>query len=584
MTEANPPQRLSAKRRSLLKASVAAAVTAATGTAAKAAPPLFKMYVMIPNNQPARMVWGTLAAAQMARIGIDVVSSFVPFTVISPRRSRGDGKPHQEGGWDCYLERYYYSSIQPVPNTLFHSKLMPPSGQNYYYVNDPVIDASLDAISGTLDATARMNAYRDFEKRWYDTEPMNILFYPQDVIAVNPKLSGFESTTFNPVFFPRPENWKIEGAGDNATAAFASWAPPSSLIPMYSIGYHESNIFGPVYNQLYEYDSWDSKKLVPALATGHTVSEDGKHWVLTLRQGVKWHSGEEFTAEDVKFTWDMIMNKAYGSQLQGALEQMMGSPSAYKVSGKYEITIDLPAYSLLFLNWLVGSMAIMPKHAYQGIRPEGLRGHVASTWNGSYAVTTSDGKSFTAKGGVGTGPWIPQGFDPARRAYRYLRNEAYWKPHTGNVKEFFVVNIQGTDSVLSALKAGEIDAHDPMYDIGSLVSTIEPGWGKVLTFDSYKWQHICYNLRHPVFGTGVDTPLGKRDPSRAAEAAAYIRKAISHAMPRDQIVKEIAGGYGEPGTVPMPFSAPEYDHDMLKPIAYDLDKARHYMELAGYTY
>ena len=58
---------------------------------------------------------------------------------------------------------------------------------------------------------------------------------------------------------------------------------------------------------------------------------------------------------------------------------------------------------------------------------------------------------------------------------------------------------------------------------------------------------------HPVFGTGVDTPLGKQDPSRAAEAAAYIRKAISHAMPREQIVKEIAAGYGKPGTVPMPF-------------------------------
>ena len=104
------------------------------------------------------------------------------------------------------------------------------------------------------------------------------------------------------------------------------------------------------------------------------------------------------------------------------------------------------------------------------------------------------------------------------------------------------------------------------------------------SIDSYKWQHICYNLRHPVFGTGVDTPLGKQVPSRAAEAAAYIRKAISHAMPREQIIKEIASGYGAPGTVPMPFTAPEYDHDALKPIAYDLDIAKQYMEKAGYKY
>ena len=58
-----------------------------------------------------------------------------------------------------------------------------------------------------------MTAIKAFEKRWYDTEPMTILFYPEDAIAVNPKLTGFAATTFNPVFFPQPENWTIAGAG-----------------------------------------------------------------------------------------------------------------------------------------------------------------------------------------------------------------------------------------------------------------------------------------------------------------------------------------------------------------------------------
>jgi ABC-type transport system substrate-binding protein len=413
---------------------------------------------------------------------------------------------------------------------------------------------------------------------------MTVLFYPQDVIAVNPKLSGFDATTYNPVFFPQPEHWTIDGAGPNATAAFASWAPPSTLIPMYSIGYNESNIFGPAYNRLYEYRSWADKTLIPALATGHTMSDDGRHWVITLRQGVKWHSGEEFTAADVKFTWDTLLNKAYGSQMQGTTGQVFGGPGAYKVTGRYELTVDLPAYSIEFMNSILGAFAIMPEHAYKDIKPEAMRGHPASTWLGTYAVKTSDGKTFTARGGVGTGPWIPQGFDPSRKAYKYVRNESYWKPHTGNVRTFFVVNINGTDAVLSALKAGEIDAHDPMYDIGPVASTIDPSWGKVVTFDSYKWQHICYNLKHPVFGVGTDTPLGRADPARGPEAAAFIRQAISHAMPRDQIVKEIAGGFGAPGTVPMAWSAPEYDRDLLKPIAYDLDLARQYMEKAGYKY
>jgi ABC-type transport system substrate-binding protein len=576
-------------RRQFLKTAGATAVTGAAGAVAmpsigKAAAPFFKLYLMIPNNQPARMVWGTFAAQQITKLGIDVVSSFVPFTVIIPRRTKGEGKTHVDGGWDAYLERYYYSSITPVPNNLFRSTALPPSGENYYYVNDPQIDKALDDYGAARDDKTRMEAIHRFEKRWLDTEPMTILFYPQDVIAVNPKLKGYSATTFNPVFFPDPENWTIEGAGSDATAAFASWAPPSNLIPMYTAGYNESNIFGPVYNRLYEYDGWEKKQLVPALAESCTPSEDGKHWDVKLREGVKWHSGEDFTANDVKFTWDAILNKAYTSPFQAAFQRIFGSTNAYKVVGKHQLAVDLPAYTIEFLAWILGAIQIMPEHAYKDIKPETLRGHVANTWLGTYTAKTSDGKSFTAHGGIGTGPWVAAGYDPSRKAYKYTKNESYWKKTPGNVKTFYVVNINGTDSVLSALKAGEIDAHDPMYDIGSLVSTIDPSWGKVQAYDSYKWQHVCYNLRHPVFGTGVETPLGKQDPSRAAEAAAYIRKAFSYAMPREQIVKEIAAGYGVPGTVAMPYTAPEYDHELLKPIAYDLDLAKQYMEKAGYKY
>src|ERR1700679_4242002 len=81
-----------------------------------AAPPFFKLYLMIPNNQPARMIWGTLVARQMSKLGIDVISSYVDFPTIASRRSKGSGKIHPDGGWDAYLERYYYSSVTPLPN------------------------------------------------------------------------------------------------------------------------------------------------------------------------------------------------------------------------------------------------------------------------------------------------------------------------------------------------------------------------------------------------------------------------------------------------------------------------------------
>ncbi len=335
-----------AGRRDVLKTIGGAAVgltAPAVIRSANAAPPFFKLYLMIPNNQPARMIWGTLAAQQMSKLGIDVISSYVDFPTIASRRTKGSGKIHVDGGWDSYLERYYYSSITPLPNSLFMSNLIPPNGPNFYYLSDPEMDKILATYAYTIDPAGRMAAIKAFEKRWYDTEPMTILFYPEDAIAVNPKLTGFSATTFNPVFFPQPENWTIAGSSD-ATAAFASWPPPTSLIPMYTIGYQESNIFGPVYNCLLEYDSWESKKLVSGLAESIDSSADGKHHVIKLRSGVTWHSGEPFTAKDVKFTWDVIMNKAYASAIQGNAMSVFGSADAYKITGPLEITVDLPQY------------------------------------------------------------------------------------------------------------------------------------------------------------------------------------------------------------------------------------------------
>lgn len=575
-------------RRSLLKLGGAGLAASAVPTvltrSALAKEPFFKIYLTIFNNVQSRMIWTDLIGKQIAKLGIDVVTSFHPPSAIIARRASDKGKTFVDGGWDMYSERIYYSGLTPLPEVLFHSRAEPPNGQNYYRINDKVIDSAIERHSRAVDPKERQEAIRDFQKRWYETEPLLMVFYPEDVIITNPKLKGFDSTTYNPVFFPRPENWTIEGATGDVSAAFASWQPPSTLIPMYSSGYNEANIFGPAYNGLFEYENWQTKKVVPALAESHTRSEDGKHWVIKLRKGVKWHSGEEFTAEDVKFTWDRVLDPAYGSLYQSPLKTALGGPEAYKVTGSHEITIDLPEYSSLFEDFVLPVIAMMPAHAYRNIKPEQMRGHTISTWLGTFPVETSSGKVFEAKGAVGTGPWIPQGFDPTRKAYKYIKNENYWKKTPGNVTTFYVVNIQGADAVLSALKAGEIDAHDPMYDVGGLVNTIDPSWGKVNRFDSFKWQQMCLNMAHPVFGTGVDTPLGRKDPSRAAEAAAYVRKAMSHAIPREQIIKNVVSGDGKPGTVPIPFTAAEYAHDLLKPIAYDMDLARKYMEKAGYVY
>jgi peptide/nickel transport system substrate-binding protein len=52
------------------------------------------------------------------------------------------------------------------------------------------------------------------------------------------------------------------------------------------------------------------KSIIPDLATGWSWSEDGTELTFKLRQGVKWHDGEPFTAADIKCTYDLLLGKA----------------------------------------------------------------------------------------------------------------------------------------------------------------------------------------------------------------------------------------------------------------------------------
>lgn len=573
-------------RREALKTIGVGAAAMTVGTVvwapAKAQDHKFSLYLTVFNNNQPRMIWSDLIGKNIAKLGVEVVTSYLSLDELLNRRK--SDAIYRDGGFDMYTERMYYPTLTPQPNIIYSAEAFPPGGENFYRLKDDILDKAMQDYSHSPDPAVRADAIKRFQERWYDIQPLQIIYYPEDVIATNPKLKGLAETTYKPVFFPRAENWTIDGAtGDRVTAVFASWPAPSSLVPMFSSSYSESNIFGPVHNSLLEYDTWQNKKLVPGLAESVTKSDDGKVWRIKLREGVLWHSGEPFTADDVKFTWDTILDPAVGSVQAATLKQTFGDSKAYKIVSPTEIEVTLPAYSMI-MEAVLAVVSIMPKHAYKDIKPDEWRKHTISTWSGNFTVTTSAGQTYEAKGAIGTGPWIADGLDAGRSAYRMKKNPNYWRTTAGNVNDFYVVNIQGSDAVLAALRAGEIDAHDPMYDIGPLAKTIDPAWANISHFDSNKWQQTCLNLTHPVFGTGVDTPLGKSEPSRAAEAATYVRKAFSHVIPREDIIRNLVGGYGAPGTVPIAFTAPEYDKDYLKPIAYDMDLAREYMKKAGYTY
>jgi ABC-type transport system substrate-binding protein len=168
------------------------------------------------------------------------------------------------------------------------------------------------------------------------------------------------------------------------------------------------------------------------------------------------------------------------------------------------------------------------------------------------------------------------------------KNADYWNKAalesagSFGIEIYYVQQILDSDPAISALKAGTVDILDSQYHLETKLSSLEPAWGEYVSYDAFGVQELGFNMKHPVFGTGVDTPLGKQDPSRAAEAARYVRQAISHLIPRQQIIDEITGGYGTLGvTTPITRVTAGFDTS-LQPYSYDVTLAKSLLAGAGY--
>lgn len=100
----------------------------------------------------------------------------------------------------------------------------------------------------------------------------------------------------------------------------------------------------------------------PDLAESWTVSSDGLVWTFRLRRNVQWHDGQPFTAEDVKFTMDLVMDPKTGSRWRSNFSSLKD----VRVNGPAEVQFVLKEPFSPLAVFLGYNMGILPKHLLQG--------------------------------------------------------------------------------------------------------------------------------------------------------------------------------------------------------------------------
>jgi peptide/nickel transport system substrate-binding protein len=208
--------------------------------------------------------------------------------------------------------------------------------------------------------------------------------------------------------------------GGNLTLALGD--SPQSLNYYGAIDNNLGLISQQLFDGLVEFN-YQTYKLEPALAESWTVSPDGKVYTFKLRQGVKWSDGEAFTADDVVFTYDQIIENPEARAGDAATFTQGGKKVPFEAVDKYTVRVTLqkptPAFLLQMRNF------IMPKHKLAKFSVEG--GAKPADINTAWPTNVAPAEV------VGTGPFKLSAYTAGQKV-SLVRNPNSWKTDAKGVK------------------------------------------------------------------------------------------------------------------------------------------------------
>ncbi|WBL77242.1 peptide ABC transporter substrate-binding protein [Bradyrhizobium xenonodulans] len=357
--------------------------------------------------------------------------------------------------------------------------------------------------------------------------------------------------------------YKPTKAGGGGALKILLWQAPTLLNPHFALGTKDQIASRIFFEPL---AGWDRDgNLVPCLAAeiptkaNGGLSADGMSVIWKLKQGVKWHDGKPFTADDVVFTWQYAADLATAAFTTGSYKDI----TVEKIDDntvKLIFKAPTPFWADPFVGGQVGQ--ILPKHHF-----------------GDYIGA----KSREAPGNlkpVGTGPYKFVEFKPGDMI-RAERNPDY---HVKNQPHFDTVEVKGGGDAVSAARAvlqtGEYDFAWNMQVEEEVLKRMEAGGkGKLDITPSGNVEFIILNTTDP--WTEIDGERSSVKSKHPTLSDPAVRRAINLLIDRDSIQKFI---YGRGGIATASFvNAPKQFKSPKLKYEFDVDKASKILDEAGWT-
>jgi len=309
---------------------------------------------------------------------------------------------------------------------------------------------------------------------------------------------------------------------------------PKNLIPILASDSASQSIVGMVFNGLVKYN--EKVELTGDLAEGWEIEREGLDIIFHLRRNVRWHDGHPFTADDVVFTYQKLIDPTIKTPYSGDFERIAHLEKIDEDTVK--VTYKEP-FSPALSSW---GMSIMPKHLLE-----------KEDFN----------KTSFSRHPIGTGPyrfkrWKTGEFVELEANPDYFEGRPYidgtlYRIIPDQATLFLELRTEGVDSLdltpLQYQRQTESDFFRRTY--------------RKYRYPAFAYTYIGYNLIDPRF----------RD--------IRIRKALTLAVNRKEMIDGILLGLGRECTGPFVPESWAYNPE-VRPLSYDLEEAKRLLAEAGW--
>jgi peptide/nickel transport system substrate-binding protein len=389
-----------------------------------------------------------------------------------------------------------------------------------------------------------------------------VLLLAVAVLAGCGKPSGSKSSAAHPLP-PSPLITKAEPGQPGGRFIIGAPASPKTFNPLFAIDSASDAIIRLLFATLVHLD-WSTQQVSPGLAESWSVEPDQKTWTFKLRPGVRWSDGEPFTADDVVFTWNDIMYNPEYNRITYELFRVGGKAFTVSKVDDFTVRVVTPEVFAPFVEFF-GGVPILPKHVLQTAVS-------AKVFSSAYSLNSKPNRI------VGCGPYRVKEFRVGETTV-LERNPEYWVadaqghrlPYFDEV--MFVVGRNGVSETAMFLdgKSDVCDSVRAQYypkfkqaSAGGKFQLLDLGVGSERDF---LW--FNQNTSTNAAGKPVVNPVRLKWFRNQK-----FRQAVSCAIDREQVVREVYGGRAQPSYGFLASENQKWNDPNIPRFAFDPARAR----------